>query len=133
MGFWKNFINAWKTAEEEEKWKAQFNKKKIPNELQAEKEEFTARGEPWVGILRMDVDPSDLANGAFELDWNPIFVARLVKAGYSGRDDQAIVDQWFNRICENVVAGTYEQEIADPEKRKRIQRKQITDDFSEMS
>ena len=55
MGFWKNFINAWKTAKEEEKWKAQFNKKKIPNELQAEKEEFTARGEPWVGILRMDV------------------------------------------------------------------------------
>jgi hypothetical protein len=59
-------------------------------------------------------------------------VARLVKAGYRGKDDKAIVEQWFTTICENVIAGTYEQEIADPEKRRIIQRKRLKDGRSEI-
>ena len=101
--------------------------------MQEEKASFTAKGEPWVNIIRMDVDPADLSSGAIELDWNDIFVARLIKAGYFGKDDKAIVDQWFTNLCTNIVAGTYEQEFADPEKRKRIQRKQLEDGRSEIS
>ena len=41
------------------------------------------------------IDPNDPSNGSFELDWNDIFVARLIKAGYQGRTDQDIVDNWF--------------------------------------
>lgn len=133
MGFWKEVRRAWKSSQEEKRWKQQFNKKPVTSEMQEEKASFTAKGEPWVNITRMDVDPDDLSSGAVELDWNDIFVARLVKAGYQGRDDKAIVDQWFHTICENIVAGTYEQEIADPEKRKRVQRKQLEDGRIEIS
>ena len=44
----------------------------------------TEAGEPYVAVLGMDVDLDNLHQGAFELDWNEIFVARLIKAGYQG-------------------------------------------------
>jgi len=68
--------------------------------------------EPYINIVSMDVDPENLNDGAFELDWNDIFIARLIKAGYQGKTDQALVDQWFQNICRNVVMETYEQEQA---------------------
>ena len=74
------------------------------------KETATEKGEPYVNILSMDIDPEDMQNGAFELDWNDIFIARLVKAGYmmSQKDTDAdIVDRWFTTVCRNVVLETY--------------------------
>lgn len=81
----------------------------------SEKELATEKGEPYVAILRMDVDPENLHQGAFELDWNEIFVARLVKAGYmmkSEDTDAEIVDRWFQNVCRHVVMETWEQEQA---------------------
>ena len=75
----------------------------------------TEAGEPYVAVLRMDVDPNNLHQGAFELDWNEIFVARLVKAGYMMKKDDLdseIVDRWFQNICRHVVMETWEQEQA---------------------
>ena len=80
-----------------------------------EKELATESGEPYVTILKMDVDPNNLHQGAFELDWNEIFVARLVKAGYMMKKDDTdseIVDRWFQNICRHVVMETWEQEEA---------------------
>jgi hypothetical protein len=79
------------------------------------KEIATEKGEPWVDVLSMDVDPENLHQGAFELDWNDIFVARLVKAGYMMKPndtDSVIVDRWFQNICRHVVMETWEQEQA---------------------
>jgi hypothetical protein len=79
------------------------------------KELATEAGEPYVAVLRMDVDLANLHQGAFELDWNEIFVARLVKAGYMmKKDDQdsEIVDRWFQNVCRHVVMETWEQEQA---------------------
>ena len=42
-----------------------------------DKEIATAAGEPYVSILSMDVDPEDINNGAFELDWNEKFIIVL--------------------------------------------------------
>lgn len=81
------------------------------------KELATERGEPYVNVVNMEIDREDLENGAFELDWNDIFVAKLVRAGYKGSTDQQIVDQWFQNICRNIVLETYEQDQADPERR----------------
>jgi hypothetical protein len=81
------------------------------------KDEATAKNEPWVEIMGMEIDDSDPGQGAFELDWNDIFVAKLVRAGYQGKTDQDIVDNWFKTVCRNVVTETYEQDQADPEKR----------------
>jgi len=90
-----------------------FKKRKHKKQLISEKELATEQGEPWVEIISMDVDPNDLNNGAFELDWNEIFVARLIKAGYQGKDDSTLVDQWFQNVCRNVVLETWEQEQAN--------------------
>lgn len=79
----------------------------------------TSRGEPWVGIKTVELDPNNPNLGSFDLDWNDIFIARLVKAGYFGKTDQQIVDMWFKTICQNVADETYEQEMADPEKREK--------------
>jgi hypothetical protein len=79
------------------------------------KELATEAGEPFVAILKMDIDPANLHQGAFELDWNEIFVARLVKAGYMMKPndvDADIVDRWFQNVCRHVVMETWEQEQA---------------------
>ena len=81
----------------------------------SEKETATEAGEPYIAILKMDIDPNNLHQGAFELDWNEIFVARLVKAGYMMKPedtDADIVDRWFQNICRHVVMETWEQEQA---------------------
>jgi hypothetical protein len=79
------------------------------------KELATEKGEPYVAIITMDIDPNNLHQGAFELDWNEIFIARLVKAGYMMKPtdaDSDIVDRWFQNVCRHVVMETWEQEQA---------------------
>ena len=85
--------------------------KKTPKEL------ATEAGEPWIEILGIDVDKDNLGNGAFELDWNDKFVANLVRAGYQGKTDQDIIDNWFKTVCRNVIQENFEQEQADPTNR----------------
>jgi len=85
---------------------------KEPAVSKSEKELATERGEPYVNILSMDIDPANINQGAFELDWNDKFVANLVRAGYQmnpADTDTDIVDRWFVQVCRNVVLETYEQ------------------------
>ena len=79
------------------------------------KQTATENNEPYVAILSMDIDPNNLHQGAFELDWNEIFIARLVKAGYMMKPtdaDSDLVDRWFQNVCRHVVMETWEQEQA---------------------
>ncbi len=97
------------------------------------KELATEAGEPYVAVLSMDVDPNNLHQGAFELDWNEIFVARLIKAGYRGKVDADIVDQWFQNVCRHVVMETWEQEEAIRKSGIYVQSRNIGDGRSEVS
>jgi len=81
------------------------------------KSRATAAGEPWVNVLGIEVDPENPGAGAFELDWNDIFVARLIKSGYQGKTDADVIDNWFQDVCRHVVMETYAQEQADPTNR----------------
>jgi hypothetical protein len=98
-------------------------KPRKPKEPKAEltpKQIATQKGEPYVNIIHMDVDPNDINSGAFELDWNDKFVLNLIKSGYKIRDDDTdttIVDRWFQTVCRNVALELYEQQQADPENR----------------
>jgi hypothetical protein len=88
---------------------------KVKAPVKTEKEIATEKNEPYVAMVRMDIDPDNLHQGAFELDWNEIFVARLVKAGYMMKPDDVdadIVDRWFQNVCRHVVMETWEQEQA---------------------
>jgi hypothetical protein len=93
----------------------------------------TEAGEPYVAVLGMDVDLDNLHQGAFELDWNEIFVARLIKAGYQGKVDADIVDQWFQNVCRHVVMETWEQEQAIKNSGIWVQSKDIGNGRSEVS
>lgn len=115
--------------------------KKAPKKKElSPKEKATAEGEPYVSILSVDLDPNDINNGAFELDWNDKFVLNLVKQGYKIRDDDTdamIVDRWFQTVCRNIALEVYEQEQADPDKRESdmriIQQRDLGNGFTEVS
>ena len=113
---------------------------KVKAPVKTEKEIATEKNEPYVAMVRMDIDPDNLHQGAFELDWNEIFVARLVKAGYMMKPDDVdadIVDRWFQTVCRNIALEVYEQEQADPSKRdsdmRVIQQKDLGGGFTEVS
>ena len=105
------------------------------------KEEATAKGEPYVAILNVKIDPTDINNGSFELDWNDKFLTNLIKQGYKmdPKDtDNDIVDRWFQTVCRNIALEVYEQQIADPDKRgnddlRVIRKKDIGNGRSEIS
>ena len=113
------------------------DKEKTPKTSKSEKNLATERGEPYIKILNMDVNPDNLHEGAFELDWNSIFVTRLVKAGYMLKKedtDAEIVDRWFQNVCRNVVMETWEQEQAmNPTPQRHIQKRDLGDGRTEVS
>ena len=76
----------------------------------SDKDIATEKGEPWVSVVSVELDPDNIGNGAFELDWNDKFITNLVRAGYQGKTDADMVDRWFQDVCRNVVLETYEQE-----------------------
>jgi hypothetical protein len=110
------------------------NPKKTTSKKSA-KELATERGEPYVNVIAVELDPENIGSGAFELDWNDKFLANLVRAGYQKQPNEpehVIVDRWFQDVCRNVVLETYEQEQADPDLR-RVSRKNLGDGRTEIS
>jgi hypothetical protein len=111
---------------------------KKPSKELSPKELATQNGEPYVNILKMELDPNDVNNGAFELDWNDKFVLNLIRAGYKIRKEdteQQIVDRWFQTVCRNIALEIYEQQQADPDKRdvRVIRSRDLGDGRTEVS
>lgn len=127
MGFFDRF-----KKKPESKVKADIKPKA---QVKTEKEIATEKGEPYVAILSMQVDPENMHQGAFELDWNDKFVANLIRAGYQGKPDDKdsdIVDRWFQNVCRHVVMETWEQEMANNPNRV-VKSRNIGDGRSEVS
>lgn len=113
-------------------------KKKEP-EL-SPKELATKNNEPYVSIIKVDLDPNNINAGSFELDFNDKFVINLIKAGYKIRPDDSesdIVDRWFQTVCRNIALEVYEQQNADPFNRENdmriVKSKDIGNGRSEVS
>ena len=121
-----------KTETKQETPKAK-SKAKTPKEI------ATEAGEPYISILSVELDPDDIGNGSFELDWNDVFVARLVKAGYMQRKDDTddqIVDRWFQSICRNILNENFEQwEANQPvdSRPRRVDRNDLGNGRTEIS
>lgn len=110
--------------------------KKAPAKLRIganAKDSATKRGEPYISVVSVELDPDNPGNGAFELDWNDIFVAKLVRAGYEGKDDAQIVDRWFQTICRNVLMENYEQWEANQTGERTIVKKDLGNGYTEVS
>ena len=134
MGIFDKLKTVIKRQEVQEEPKAQPKSKK-----KSAKEIATDKGEPWVSVLSVELDPDNIGNGAFELDWNDKFITNLVRAGYQLKKDDTdavMVDRWFADICKNVIAENYEQwEANQPigDRPREINRKDIGDGRTEIS
>jgi len=114
-------------------------KPKSKTKAKSPKELATEAGEPYINIVSVELDPDDIANGSFELDWNDVFVARLVKAGYMQRKDDTddqIVDRWFQSVCRNILNENFEQwEANQPydSRPRRVDRNDLGNGRTEIS
>tara|TARA_B110000114_G_C14729801_1_gene252750 strand:+ start:116 stop:391 length:276 start_codon:yes stop_codon:yes gene_type:complete len=71
------------------------------------KEKATARNEPYVNVVKVNIDKDNPSDGYFELEWNQVFIRQLMDAGYSGENEEAIIDQWFTALCSSVASSEY--------------------------
>jgi len=105
----------------------------------SEKEKATANNEPYVAITKIELDPNDVNNGYFELDFNDKFVLNLIRAGYKIRNDdtdEAIVDRWYQTISRNIALELYEQQQAAPDGRDvryKVQTRKLDNGRTEIS
>ena len=86
--------------------------KTVKTSKKSAKDIANEKGEAYVSVLSVELDPENVGNGAFELDWNDKFIANLVRAGYQLKPNEPetdIVDRWFADVCKNVIAENYEQ------------------------
>lgn len=113
--------------------------KKVKEKSKTAKELATEAGEPYINVVSVDLDPDDVGNGAFELDWNEIFIARLVKAGYMMKETDTeadIVDRWFQSVCRNILNENFEQwEANQPvdSRPRRVDRNDLGNGRTEIS
>lgn len=100
MKFWKKF----KKQEDNSETETAKTDEDIRREaLEREKEEANQKGEPWVAVLDTQVNPENIRNGFFELDWNNEFIEQLLDAGYKGETQEEIVDAWFRTIVSQML------------------------------
>ena len=71
------------------------------------KERATRLEEPYVSVLETKVNPENIRNGFFELDWNEYFIRELVLYGYGSEADpeEEIVDRWFRDIVYQMLSA----------------------------
>mgnify|MGYP001350670527 CR=1 FL=1 len=84
-----------------DKVKKLFTRKESKSTL-TDKEKATAKGEPYVKVLNVNMEKDNPGQGYFELDWNKPFVEKLRASGYTGGTEEEIVDAWFTTLCRSV-------------------------------
>ncbi len=98
MGWWNKLVRNVNKLQGKKEVVEQTTEDKRRAILATEKELATEAGEPWVAVLDTQVNPENIRNGFFELDWNNEFIEQLLDAGYKGETNEEIVDQWFKTI-----------------------------------
>jgi len=88
--------------------------KTFPNTMTA-KEQATKKKEPYIEVINTHVNPENIKNGFFELDWNEHFVLKLRQEGYGydGDPEEEIVDRWFKDLARNILEEQGQDTKAD--------------------
>ena len=102
MGWWNKLVRDKKKEQATEEVKTAEELRR--EALEKEKEAATANGEAWVAVLDTQVNPDNIRNGFFELDWNNEFIEQLLDAGYKGEAQEQIVDSWFRTIVSQMLS-----------------------------
>ena len=98
MGWWNKLVGTKKEEVVQEETPVLTSEEQRRAVLETEKEAATKAGKPWVAVLDTQVNPDNIKNGFFELDWNNEFIEQLLDAGYKGETNEQIVDAWFRTI-----------------------------------
>lgn len=97
---WDKIKLKFKGQKEAKKYTEVPNKTLSPEEAKAR---ATAEKQPYVTVIQTHVNPDNVRNGFFELDWNEYFIVQLKNAGYQGTDEEEIVNQWFQELCRGIA------------------------------
>ena len=112
-----NFVKLFvkdKVKQEELRAELAFKHNKI-DAGERDKRVATANDEPYIKVLQVDFESKQPNVGSFELDWNEAFIGILSEAGYTGSQDEAIIDSWFNDVCRNILLEDFNDQnfVAD--------------------
>ena len=130
MGWWNKLVRDKKKEEEAVEEVELTTEEARRAALEKEKEEATAKGEPWVAVLDTQVHPDNICNGFFELDWNNEFIEQLLDAGYKGESQEEIVDAWFKTIIGQMLD---EEGLDNTRERGFIKTDKLDDGKAEVS
>ena len=128
MGWWNKLVQKKQKEQVEETVKTAEELRR--EALQQEKELATKNKEPWVAVLDTQVNPENIRNGFFELDWNNEFVEQLLDAGYKGETPEQIVDAWFKTIIGQMLD---DEGLDNTRERGYINTNSLKDGKSEVS
>ncbi len=103
MGWWNKLVRNVNKLQGKKEVVKETTEDKRRAILATEKEAATAKGEPWVAVLDTQLNPDNIKNGFFELDWNNQFIEELLDAGYTGETNEEIVDGWFKTIAIQIL------------------------------
>ncbi len=87
-------ITAWEKGEAE---------KKLEAANKVEREKKMASLEPWIEVVSDHYD-HEQQQVAIKLDWNPAFIKMLRQHGFTGRDEQELVDRWFKSVSDSIAS-----------------------------
>jgi len=68
-----------------------------------DKQVATLKKDPWVSVVRIEMNKDSGNIQYVELDWNAEFIKFLSGKGYVGRSDDEIVNKWFSALCRAVL------------------------------
>lgn len=73
------------------------------------------KDEPFICVVKSEFDASMGINGvAFEFDWNERWIKDLVAAGYSGSNEDELIQKWFEDLCRSVLLDSADIHDAVP-------------------
>lgn len=87
-------------------WEVKVETKKMQRIAELERQNKKNGSEPWVEVVSERYD-DDSKQVEMKLDWNPAFIKMLRSNGYTGRDEQEIVDKWFKRLSESIAGDLH--------------------------
>jgi len=115
-----------------EKKKKTTRTKKVSSKL-SKKDVATNNEEPYIEVISLDIDAKNPVQGNFELEWNSYFIAELKSKGFKGKNDEEIIDIWFQQICRNVALDEWENSPENPGPAKFVKKLDLGDGKTDVS
>ena len=66
------------------------------------KETAILKKEPWV-ICNLRMDDDGVYTGHYEIDWNGLWIDKLIAEGFHGNTDIDIINSWVNSLNRNIL------------------------------